>query len=193
MYLHHCYLSVLFHSDESSKAVISKARGTKRKAMDRVSSSNFDSSKHDEQAEGIAQRKACIGINEKITTKSEDELFVSVLLKSLAKIEEGEAKEALKLEIQNLVFRTRFGPQRFLGSPNEALQNFGSDYYSNGNYTSANEYGAHRNNLSDEELSMTSRRKAMNPKKSAQNDSLKESCSMVTVQHRYPQSDRGEL
>ena len=160
--------------------------------MDRVSSSNFDSNKNDEQPEEIVQRKANIGIGEKMITKSEDELFVSVLLKSLAKIEEGEAKEALKLEIQNLVFRTRFGPQRFLGGPNEALQSFGSDYFSNGSYATANEFGTHRNNLSDEELSMTSRRKAMNPKKSAQNDSLKESCSMVTVQHRYPQSDRGE-
>ena len=173
--------------------VSSKQRGTKRKTLDRVSSSNSESCKNVEQPEEIVQRRQSIGVDHKMANKSEDELFVSILLQSLAKIEEGEAKEALKLEIQNLVFRTRFGPHRFLGGINEGPQGFSSDYYPNGMFGSANEFGTHRHNSSDDELSVTNRRKATNPKKTAQNDNLKESCSMVSVQHRYTPGDRGEI
>eukprot|EP00794_Sanderia_malayensis_P018616 gene18616-20493_t len=46
------------------------------------------------------------------STRSEDEIFIDMLSRSLAKIAESEAKEALKIEIQNLVFKTRFGQQQ---------------------------------------------------------------------------------
>ena len=162
--------------------------------MERISNSVLDQNKYEERFEDIAQRKQTVGVDEKIASiRSEDELFVSVLLNSLSKIEEGEAKEALKLEIQNLVFRTRFGPQRLLGSSSEVPASFSSDYYTNGMYRAAHEFGTDRTTLSDEELSMTNRRKAINPKRSLQSDNIKDSCSMVSVQQRHMQNDRGDI
>ena len=141
----------------------------------------------------MLQRKTNNELNDQIAQKSEDELFVGVLLKSLAKIEEGEAKEALKLEIQNLVFRTRFGPHRLIVSPSRVPSSYGNVYYGNGFYGAPGDYGPQINNVSDEELSVTNRRKATNPKKSTQNDKIKESCSMVTVPRDYSHSDSGEI
>lgn len=64
-------------------------------------------------------------------SRSDDELFVEMLMKSLSKIEEGEAKEALKIEIQNLVFNTRFGANMSTHIVHQ--QSFNNGSYSNGN------------------------------------------------------------
>lgn len=189
------YCHPLFIEDDLTNGGELRSKGIKRKALE--GSLKLDNSFHHvELAEKTVHKQLYQGLNE-VGSCSSDELFAGVLLKSLAKIEEGEAKEALKLEIQNLVFRTRFGPQRFLVSHDSTTSNLRNSYYSNEFYSDGNELGsqANTNRSNDDEPAIGNRRKSKIPMRSGQIDAgrVRESCSMVAMPHKYTQSDNAEI
>ncbi len=103
-----------------------------------------------------------------------------MLMNSLSKIREGEAKEALKLEIQNLVFKTRFGSQKM-----SAFESGFENGYRQGSPVRpvAYSYGHSANDCCYEETTTQNRRKATHPQRSKPIKNSPEDYSMVSV-HR---------
>lgn len=190
----HSSISVLIE-DGPMRVKDLRQRGCKRKTSDRMKYSE-ESFEYLEVEESMAQRRPSQDISREIASKSDDQLFVGIILKSLAKIEEGEAKEALKLEIQNLVFRTRFGPQRLTMINQNGIPNSTGNVYCCNSIEDATEFRAEAYDLSDGEPSMTNRRKLFYPKRSSRNDAatMDESCSVVKrIPNEYKQSNNGEI
>ena len=154
-------------------------------------------SDHDQNS--VEKRRKCQEKEEIPQQKTDDELFLEVILKSLSKIDEGEAKEALKIEIQNLVFRTRFGSHRQLPTPNlmQTQPCFPGSYqqYGTAQYQGNNDIGNYSHNGSDDEPCMTNRRKASNPKRSAQNGQgkAKDNYNILTMAHGFTGQEPSEM
>ncbi len=110
--------------------------------------------------------------------RSEDELFIEMISKSLSKIAEGEAKEALKIDIQNLVFKVRFGQQRLQSAEQVRERFFEGDY------------AAYPRDSCHAEASNVNRRKSAHPQKAANGTSATEEYSMVSLPMRtYEQQE----
>ena len=159
---------MLEDESDDSKTQIPRFRAAKRKVEKNANSMDLEiNTRCSDNVEESTEKRTRTG--KEFSSRSDDELFATVILKSLGKIEEGEAKEALKLEIQNLIFRTRFGPQN---SVVNYVQGAYTNHYMYGNsFVRGNsEIQVHTNNGSDEEPTMAGRRKPINPKRSTQGE-----------------------